>query len=451
MYQFFFISYLSLNMYVIKMRLNYRLDFKSFLLCPFFILLFMEYYPRKIEENLDLWMKRKEVLLIKGPRQSGKTTLLLHLKEKYGGEYLTFEDEDLLKSFEESPKQFIERFIDKKYLFLDEAQYCKKIGKNVKLIFDLFSDKIKLILTGSGSFDIKVEVGKHLVGRSIYFELLPLSFEEFLLWKAKDLHKLFQEYLKETKSFILERKKIEAAPAFEKELNSFLEEYVVFGGFPAIVKENDEKVKIELLKNLTKTYLEKDVFFFLNVRELEKFKMLLTQLSLVMSSLLELSSLISSVRMDYKTLENYLSILINTYVIYLVPPFYKNLITELRKSKKIYFIDTGMRNSLINNFLRLENRTDKGALLENFIANELRYNGFDVKYWRTTGKAEVDFVINLQNDVVPIEVKSSKEISRSFLSFLKAYKPKIAIVFCNDFSFKKIYNTEVAFLPFFFI
>ena len=359
----------------------------------------------------------------------------------------------MLKTFEEAPKEFAMRFLDGRvFLFLDEAQYSRKVGKNVKLLFDLFSDKLKLIVTGSGSFDIKVEVGKYLVGRAVYFELFPLSFEEFLLWRAKDLYRIFLEYKSQVKSFLLNNGEIDVSPAFHREFNSLLEEYVVFGGFPAIVKERSEKIKIELLKNLARTYVEKDVFFFLNIREVEKFKKLLNYLSLTVGSLLELSSLMREIGMDYKTLESYLSILVNTYIISLISPLHKNLITELRKAKKVYFIDTGLRNSLINNFLPLENRTDKGALLENFILNELRDLGFSIKYWRTSGKAEVDFIVELQNQLVPVEVKSFGKIKRGFLSFINTYKPKNAIVFTeNEFTIKRINNTRIAFLPHFFI
>jgi len=101
------------------------------------------------------------------------------------------EDEEILRAFEEAPREFASRFLGDKILFIDEAQYCKDAGRRVKLIHDLFSNRLKIFLTGSGSFDIKVEVGKHLVGRGIYFELLPLDFEEFLMWKAKDLHNVF--------------------------------------------------------------------------------------------------------------------------------------------------------------------------------------------------------------------------------------------------------------------
>ena len=414
----------------------------------------MEYYPRKIEQDLEKWLKRREIILIKGPRQSGKTTLLLHLKEKLGGEYLTLEDEDMLKAVEKAPKEFARRFIDqeRKNLFVDEAQYCKDVGKKLKLIFDLFSDKLKLIVTGSGSFDIKVEIGKHLVGRAVYLELLPLDFDEFLRWKAKDLHKIFLEYKKALSKFVLGGK-MEVEPVFEREFNSLLSEHVLFGGFPAIVKEANFEVKKELLKNLVRTYVERDVFFFLSVRNIEKFRRLLSYLSYNVGSLVEISSLMKELRLDYKTAENYLSILVDTYLISFLSPFYKSLVTELRKARKIYFRDLGLRNSLINNFLPMEGRADKGILLENQIYNELASNFKDrINYWRTSGKAEVDFILKINEELIPVEVKTKPKLGRGFLSFISTYKPRRALIFTeNEFGVKKIKNTEVALVPFFFI
>jgi len=140
----------------------------------------------------------------------------------------------------------------------------------------LFSDKIKLVVSGSGSFDIKVEIGKYLVGRAIYFELMPLDFEEFILWKMPDLHKIFVDYKKAIKDFVFYGKNINIKPAFEQEFKTLFSEYLIYGGFPAIVKEQNEEIKKELLKNLTQTYLEKDIFFFLNIRYIEKFRALLS-------------------------------------------------------------------------------------------------------------------------------------------------------------------------------
>ncbi len=418
----------------------------------------MEWYPRKIEEKLDRWMKRGEVILIKGPRQAGKTTLLLHLKEKYGGTYLTLEDEEVLNSLENNPKLFIERFLEnekKTYLFLDEAQYSKKIGKILKLLYDLHKERLKLVVTGSGSFDIKVEVGKYLVGRSCYFELYPLDFEEFLMWRAKDLHKIFREYRKAFIDFISgETEKIDVTPVFHNEFIELLNEYVVYGGYPAVVKEEEQTIKSEILHNLLITYLEKDVFFFFNVFHLEKFKTLMKYLAASIAELLEITTLSKDLHIDYRTAEKYLSILNHTYVIELLNPFRRSMKTELRKSKKLYFIDLGLRNALLNNFHGMDVRDDIGKLLENFIHNELRRGlEAETKYWRTTGKAEVDFIITMNGMIVPCEVKTrTTSVGRSFTSFIKTYRPERGVIFTDkEFTTKTIHGTKVAFVPHYFI
>ena len=361
----------------------------------------------------------------------------------------------MLSSFEKNPKEFVKRYRtnEKNYLFIDEAQYCEKAGKNLKLLFDLYHDNLKLFITGSGSFDIKVEIGKYLVGRSIYFELLPLDFENFLLWRAKDIHKIFLDYKKSVKGFILEDEEIKEEPVFTQEFETLLQEYLLYGGFPAIVKEENENIKRELLKNLSRTYIEKDVFFFFNIRHLEKFKKLLRYLSFNNGSMMEISSIMNDVRIDYKTAENYLSILSNTYIINLVSPYHKNLTTELKKTKKIYFEDTGIRNSILNNFLPMQNRTDKGILMENFVLNEMKRN-FEgkINYWRTIGKAEVDFILQTKNEIIPVEVKNKGKPSKSYMSFIKNYQPKKGIVFTEkEFGTKKIGNTKIAYIPHFFI
>lgn len=292
------------------------------------------------------------------------------------------------------------------------------------------------------------------MGRVVYFELLPLDFEEFLLWKAKDLHKIFTAYKKSVQDFLLEKEEtIETEPVFQQEFKSLLQEYLLFGGYPAIVKEEDTKIKTELLKNLTRTYLEKDVFFFFNIMHLEKFKNVLNYLSFNNGSLLEVSSIMNELHMDFKTIENYLSILSNTSIISLLPPYHKNLTTEIKKARKIYFNDLGLRNSLLNNYLPLESRMDKGVILENFIFNELTKN-FEgkINYWRTTGKAEVNFILQTESHIVPIEVKSQKKPGKSFHSFLQAYKAKRALVFTEkEFNIKQIENTKVGFIPHYFI
>jgi predicted AAA+ superfamily ATPase len=249
------------------------------------------------------------------------------------------------------------------------------------------------------------------------------------------LYKIFIDLKNSVKEFILSVKDIEN-PVFEKEFKSLLNEYLIFGGFPAIVKEEDEKIKIELLKNLVKTYLEKDIFFFFNVHHLEKFRNFLNFLSFNIGSIIEFSSISKDLKIDYKTIEKYTSISTNTYIISLISPFYRNLSTELKKSKKVYFIDLGIRNSLLNNFLPIDNRIDKGQIFEIFVFYELRSN-FDgkINYWRTTNKNEVDFVLQVNDKIVPREVRTSLNLKGGFVKFIKIYKPEYAIVLNeNEFS-----------------
>ena len=309
------------------------------------------------------------------------------------------------------------------------------------------------MLTGSGSFEVKENLGKYLVGRAVYFELLPLSFSEFLLWKNRELFELHKEYEKSLWDFAHGKTSTFKPCIFEKEFFSLLEEFLLFGGYPAIVKEKDFEVKKILLQNLLQTYLEKDVFFFLNIRQLEKFKALLKALAFSAGNVLELSSIAKELRLDYRTAENYLSILSGTYVIELVSSFHKNVRTELKKSKKLYFLDTGLRNALLNNFQEFELRADRGELLENFVCAELRKRGIIPHFWRTAGKAEVDFLISVEDKLVPIEVKFTPRLKRGFYSFIRAYHPERALIlsWVSEVKLEKKNSTLLGFLPCFFI
>lgn len=418
----------------------------------------MDYYPRLIEEDMDRLLKRKEAIVLKGPRQAGKTTLLLHMRERTGAGYVTLEDTDMRDSLDRDPKAFARRFLDadRHMLFIDEAQYIKGVGQRAKLIYDLFGDDLRLVITGSGSFDMKGEIGRYMVGRAIYKELMPLGFGEFLSWRAKDLFKLFLDYNAKVKAFAGGRGRgMGIKPVFGKEFGALLEEYVLYGGYPAIVKENDAKTKAELLRNLAATYLEKDVFFFLNVRHLDKFSEFLKYLSFNNGGMFVASNVSQNLQMDHDTIESYINILTNTYILIPVSPYHRSLTTELKKPRKLYFLDTGLRNSLLNNFTGLESRTDRGALLENFILRELPtlFEGAKINYWRTAGKAEVDFVLQYNGGLVPIEAKSGEtRITKGFLSFIKTYTPERAIIFTTGkFGVEKVGRTSVAFVPYFFI
>jgi len=407
----------------------------------------VEYLPRLIEGELDKWMEREEFIIIKGPRQSGKTTLLNHLTEKYKGEYFTLEDPSHLELFDKDPKGFVE-MAKSKFIFLDEAQYSRNAGKNLKLIYDLYKGKVKLVVSGSGSFDVKVPIGSYLVGRCVYFDLLPLNFGEFLLWKNERLFRLFRErrnaLLNLIKGEEVELKDVVLKRSFLRMLNEFL----VFGGFPKVVKESEKE---EVLRNLTITYLERDVNFFFNVFHLENFRKLMKYLAFNLGDGLELSRVSREIGISFQTLQRYISVLVHTYVIELVPPFHRNVTTEIKRTNRFYFIDVGMRNFLLNDFRRLENRIDKGKLYENFVLIELRGLG-EIKYWRTKTRKEVDFVLETRGEFIPIEVKAKPRVTKGLRKFIKVYKPRLAIVFNEEvLEVDKIGETKVIFAPIFYI
>ncbi|PSN83519.1 hypothetical protein B9Q02_10485, partial [Candidatus Marsarchaeota G1 archaeon BE_D] len=329
-------------------------------------------------------------------------------------------------------------------------QRARDAGKIAKLLYDLYSDRVKLVLTGSGSFDIKVEIGRWLVGRGVYFELLPLSYEEFVMWNAQELYKIFTQRLEALKQFLELGKQPSFDDPFRREFEDLLKEYMLYGGFPAIVKE--KQTKEDLLKSLVLMYIEKDALGSFGIREIEKFRLLTKYLALSTGSIMEASSACSDVGIDFRTFNSYISILANTYIVRVISPYHTNRLNEIKKAKKLYFYDLGFRNAVLANFTQVENRTDLGAMLENFVLNELASQGYEVKYWRTTGKAEVDFVIQTALGVVPIEVKSSGMPERGFLSFIERYKPKIAVVFTKGFmGLKQIQGTKVAFFPHYFV
>lgn len=416
----------------------------------------MDLIKRKLENTLLLLMERREILGVRGPRQAGKTTLLKMLEEatnkNLDKHYLNLDLASLRREFEENPLDFVKRFKKEKplLLFLDEVQRCKNAGESLKILYDTFND-VKLIISGSSSLEIKTTISPFLVGRLFLFDLLTLDFEEFLSAKDLGLTNLFRERHLALKNLIKEGSLTLPKPSFNDEFLRLWKEYIIFGGYPEVVKTPKIEEKKLILKSIEDLYIEKDIITFFKIEETTKFKDLTKALSFQASNLLLISSLAKNLNLSFLKIEEFVEILQHTYIIKLLKPFHKNLVTEIRKTPKLYFIDLGLRNSLINNFLEFDYREDKGKLTENFIFRELLTNfpDYEIKYWRTTGKAEMDFVLIKDNSYIPIEVKLGHErLGKSFFSFLESYKPRIAIVATLDFfDVKEIRGTTVYWLP----
>ena len=419
-----------------------------------------EIFPRDLLLKLEKWIDRREAFAIKGPRQSGKTTLLKILEEKLAdkGEviFLNFEDPDVLEAFEASPKRYIQSFMrgpGRHYFLMDEYHYVKDSGKKLKLLYDTF-ENAKFMVTGSSSLELTGAMAKFLVGRVFFFELLPLSFHEFLTAKNERLAKLHGERNEAVKKFLLEGRIELEEDIFIEEFRPLLHEYLTFGGYPAAVKAEDIETKRVILKGIYDTYVPKDVVEFLKFTDAFKYRDAVRALAASVGGLINYQAIGSAIQSYFKEFKRIISILSETYVITFVRPFFRNPRTELRKAPKLYFYDMGLRNHVMGNFNPLEGRTDAGVVVENFALLGLMhaFPGEPVSYWRTIAKAEVDFVLRLGGELIPIEAKYQRfkqpKVSRSMRSFIKTYKPKRAVVVTRGlWARTKLGETEVLFAP----
>lgn len=429
-----------------------------------------EYFPRILLEKLKKWLDRREIFAIKGPRQSGKTTLLKMLRDWLVKEkgikpeniiFLTFEDKDILEKFSLGPKEYIKSFIgerknEKFYFLIDEFHYLEQGGQILKLLYDIF-ENVKFIITGSSSLELTGKTAKFLVGRIFSFELWQLNFEEFTKVKSPQLYNVYKERAKLFKDFILEGKdfSLPEKDIFGKDFQKLFEEYAIWGGFPEVIKTNDEETKRVILKNIYDTYITKDIIELLKLTDYSKFKNLVSILSSQIGNLVNYNNLARDSQSYFKEIKRYLTILEETYIIYLLRPFFTNRISELKKNPKIYFIDTGLRNYILRNFQPLSFRPDAGQIIENTVFSQIKItqeDNYSIRYWRTRAKTEVDFILERKGKLIPLEVKYSSfnfpKVSRGFRSFISRYAPKKAIILTKDFWGElKINSTLIKFIP----
>ena len=424
-----------------------------------------KYYEREILERLKKWMGRREIYIIKGPRQAGKTTILFILRDwliktkKVNPKniiFITFEDRENLEKFSLDPEAFIKSFIlDEKrryYFLLDEFHYVEDGGKKLKLLYDTI-ENVKFIVTGSSSLELTGATSKYLVGRVFSFYLFPFSFGEFLKAREERLWRIYKSRNELVNNFILKGENFTVEKdIFLKDFENLLEEFITFGGYPEVIKTRDEETKRMIIKNIYETYIGREIIELLKIHDVFKFRRLTTLLSSQLGGMINYNELASLCNSYYKEILGLLEVLEETFVIRNIRPFYRNLRTELRKNPKVYFVDSGLRNYVINNFNELEKRVDAGALVENFVLNQLSHLTEKINYWRTLGKAEVDFILNVGEEVIPVEVKyatfKKPAISKSFRSFISAYNPGRALIITKDYWGEiKLEKTLIKFIP----
>lgn len=399
------------------------------------------YITRFLEKELMKSLNKKEIIAVIGPRQCGKTTLLKHIFNKLENVlFIDFEDREILEMFTQDIKSFAEIYVKKyDYLFIDEFQYAKEGGKQLKYIYDHFNTKI--FISGSSATELSIQSIKFLVGRIFVFNLYPFSFEEYLNYVDQ---KVFRIYLKGALS----------KPVIER-INQHYDEFAIYGGYPRVVLSEDKEEKILVLRNIYNTYFLKEIKEILNLTKDYKLSKLIHALALQIGGTINYNELSSLTGFDYHDLLKHLNILQKTFICLESRPYFSNKRKEISKAPKIFFMDNGFRNMVLKNFQKISIRADPGQINENFIASELTKKDVTLKYWKTKAKAEVDFVLEKDEGILPIEVKSmlqKPKVTRSFMNFIGAYSPKSAIVFSrNIFKEKKYEDTRVLFCPLFFI
>lgn len=403
--------------------------------------------PRKVVKRglkgkIIPWLAREEIIVITGARQTGKSVLLSQIiyddliPETENVYYFNLDTPHQL-DFVSNPDNLINIASGQKkktYVFIDEVQRLKEPGLFLKGIYDLHLP-IKLIVSGSSALELKGKVHEALTGRKMVFHLSPFNMEELSL-------ALFPE-----KSF---KETIKNGELFKEVFNH----YTTYGSYPAVAMAKDSKLKLQILKEIFSSYVEKDIKSFLKIENENAFINSVKILSSQIGNLINKDELSGTLGIHKNTLENYLFYLEQTFILDFVRPFYKNTRKELLKSPKVYFHDLGIRNFALSNFENFEFRSDKGGIFENFfylyLKEKLEYLT-TIHFWRTKSGAEVDFVIVPEITPVPFEVKAVNlkefKIGKSLRSFLQKYKPKEAYYINLSFSGKYVVeNTAVTFL-----
>jgi len=387
------------------------------------------YVKRKLERLIKKYLSKKEIIAVIGPMQSGKTTLIKHiLSELSNVNFVTFDDVEMLNLFENDIKSFISLYVTGyAYVFIDEVQYAKESGRQLKYIYD--TTEVKIIISGSSSAEISVQSLKYLVGRIFIFELYPFSFREFLLAKEPKLLPIFEQ-----KDFGQE---------IDKRLKLHIQEFVSYGGYPRVVLSDDYEEKKNVLKNIYSTLILREVKDLFGIAESEKLIKVVKALALQIGNLINYSELCNISGFKFPKLKLSVSILEKLFIANRCYPFSTNKRNELVKNPKIYFVDTGLRNVIVGDF-KYE-RTDSGALYENLIYSEYLKKGKKLNYWRTKSGAEVDFI----DGSIPIEIKLSPQIGKSLHSFIIKYSPEKAFVVSgSNAASKQVKNTEISFVSF---
>ena len=364
---------------------------------------------RHLDRTIEDHLFRGKALIVIGPRQVGKTTLVKELLSRQSDPVLEMngDEADVREILHDTTSSRLRSIIGKnKILFIDEAQRIPDVGITIKLIIDQIKS-VQVIATGSSAFELTALIGEPLTGRKYEYKLHPLSFAELV-----EHHGLLEE-------------------------RRLLNHRLIFGCYPEIVTKTGEE--IELLKLLTGSYLYKDLLTLEQMKKPVLLEKIVKALALQVGQEVSFSELGRLVDADNQTVEKYIDLLEKAYVVFRLPALNRNVRNEIRKGKKFYFYDNGIRNAVIGNFAQPANRTDIGALWENFLISErmkfLNNNGIDCScyFWRTTQQQEIDYIEDYSNGLKIFEFKWNPKRSMRFpRTFLNNYPVNLSSLITPD-------------------
>lgn len=361
----------------------------------------MKVYKRKIFDRLVPYIGAETIIVLHGARQVGKSHILFYLRDylilkRKKIFYYDLEYSDILEDFNKGVDVFLADLQGKGYqqkeevyVLIDEIQYLDNPSSFLKIIADHYKN-IHLIVSGSSTFDIKSKFTDSLTGRTTPFEVFPLSFEEFILFKET--------------GYILSRA---SSPSQIAHLKELYREFVVYGGYPKVVLEPDEEKKKSYLLQVIDTYIRKDVRDLAHVEDIRKFNNMLYVLASLSGQLLNMMSISRETNISFPTLQKYLTVLEETYVIKLVHPYSKSPSVEISKNPKVFFYDSGLQSLL---WFKSFQHTLLGSIFETNIFSELvkKFDRHSIYFWRTKQHQEIDFIIETdKNTRIPIEVKTN--------------------------------------------
>jgi predicted AAA+ superfamily ATPase len=341
--------------------------------------------PRRITNEINKRLADQKAIIILGPRQVGKTTVVRNIfpVESDTVQYWNGDESDIRYLLEQPTSTALKALIgNKKILIIDEAQRVENIGLCMKLIVDNIT-QTKLIATGSSSFDLANKINEPLTGRKWEFRLLPFSFQEL------------------------------SAHFGQLEEHRLLHHRLIYGGYPEVINNPGDEEAI--LKHLVDSYMFKDILTWERIKKSDRMERLVQALAFQIGHEVSYSELGKMVALDNETVEKYIQLLEKAFILFRIPSFSRNLRNELKKSRKIYFYDNGLRNEVIKQFNPLELRNDVGALWENYLVSErqklLENNqiGANCYFWRTHAQQEIDYIEERGGKLFAYEFKWKKD------------------------------------------